>query len=57
MSTEITTSEATETQAVSSKYDPSAFLHEIAGNNVIVKLSSGVEFHGMLIVGIVDREY
>lgn len=46
MSTEATPTAAVETQVSSSKYDPSAFLHEITGNNVVVKLSSGVEFHG-----------
>ncbi|VVT53301.1 uncharacterized protein SAPINGB_P003504 [Magnusiomyces paraingens] len=30
------------------RYDPSSFLHEITGNNVIVKLHSGIEYHGRL---------
>lgn len=30
------------------RYDPSAFLHEITGSNVIVKINSGVEYHGRL---------
>lgn len=27
--------------------DPSSFLNEITGNDVVVKLNSGLEYHGM----------
>ncbi|CDK26392.1 unnamed protein product [Kuraishia capsulata CBS 1993] len=33
---------------MSEKFDPSAFLSKIIGQPVIVKLSSGLEFHGDL---------
>lgn len=31
-----------------SKYDPSAFLHQIIGQEVVVKIFSGVEYRGKL---------
>lgn len=39
--TQDTTSAVAKTQK-----DPSSFLNEITGNEVIVKLSSGLEYHG-----------
>lgn len=39
--------ETAETTAEVSQNDPSSFLSEIRGGDVIVKLNSGVEYHGM----------
>ena len=30
--------------------DPSSFLNEITGNDVVVKLNSGLEYHGMAVL-------
>jgi hypothetical protein len=38
---------AQEVAAEASQNDPSSFLSEIRGSDVIVKLNSGVEYHGM----------